>query len=87
MPGLLSERWGVVPAVVTLLLGADVAYSFASDGRWFGMVMFGILLPLVGVSEWFVLRRRGYGERFAADRMMITFMVAILLIGLLVRDG
>ena len=41
------NRWQPwVLAALALTFAGSIAYAFATEGRWFGMVVFGIVLPL-----------------------------------------
>jgi len=85
MPGLVNRWQPWVLAALALTFAGSIAYEFATEGRWFGMVLFGIVLPLGGLGEW-LLTRGSADARKAADRMLVAFIAALLAIWVIVDD-
>lgn len=85
-PGPSAKRWGWLLAALTLAIAGGTAYEFAIDARWVGMALFGVVLPLTALADWYIVRRRSGDARFAADRGLLAFLITLLAVGMLVRS-
>ena len=65
--------------VVGLALAGALAWTFASEQRWLLSVVAG-LLPVLGLGQWWSLRRRGGPAQAAADAMVWPFLFAVALL-------
>ena len=82
---LLSRAW--LLALLALVFGALIAYQFAVAGRWFGMAMFGVVFPVGALLDWGFARSRSASPRDAADRVLLSVVLALLAMLVVVDRG
>lgn len=78
---------GWLLAILSIVFAGLIAYRFATAERWFGLTLFGVVLPGSGLAGWWSLRQPGHDARRAADRMFILFQAAMMSILVLVENS